>query len=148
MAKGRIGLDIGSTAVRAVELGGDRPDRRPPSQVALPAGAVENGEVRDPGAVGDALKKLWSEGGFKGRQVWLGVGNQRVVVREISLPYLPDKELRASLGFQVQEFIPMPVDDAVLDYDPIGEFEQEDRGCSGCSSSRPSGAWSIRSCRP
>jgi type IV pilus assembly protein PilM len=35
--------------------------------------------------------------------------------------------LRASLGFQVQEFIPMPVDDAVLDYDPIGEFEQDDR---------------------
>jgi type IV pilus assembly protein PilM len=50
-----------------------------------------------------------------------------VVVREISLPYLPEKELRASLGFQVQEFIPMPVEDAVLDYHEIGEFDQEDR---------------------
>jgi type IV pilus assembly protein PilM len=59
--------------------------------------------------------------------VWLGVGNQRVVVREISLPYLPEKDLRASLGFQVQEFIPMPVEEAVLDFDPIGEFEQDDR---------------------
>jgi type IV pilus assembly protein PilM len=59
--------------------------------------------------------------------VWLGVGNQRVVVREISLPYLPENELRQSLGFQVQEFIPMPVDDAVLDYNVIGEFEQDDR---------------------
>ena len=127
MAKGRIGLDIGSTAVRAVELVGTPLTVVRASQVALPPGAVESGEVRDPGAVSDALKKLWSEGGFKGRQVWLGVGNQRVVVREISLPYLPDKELRSSLGFQVQEFIPMPVDDAVLDYDPIGEFEQEDR---------------------
>jgi type IV pilus assembly protein PilM len=97
------------------------------SQVALPPGAVESGEVRDPAAVSDALGKLWSEGGFKGRQVWLGVGNQRVVVREISLPYLPEKELRSSLGFQVQEFIPMPVDDAVLDYHTIGEFEQDDR---------------------
>jgi type IV pilus assembly protein PilM len=48
-------------------------------------------------------------------------------VREIALPYLPEKELRASLGFQVQEFIPMSVDEAVLDYDPIGEFEQDDR---------------------
>ena len=57
----------------------------------------------------------------------MGVGNQRVVVREIALPFLPEKELRASLGFQVQEFIPMPVDDAVLDYDRIGEFEQEGR---------------------
>ena len=57
----------------------------------------------------------------------MGVGNQRVVVREIALPYMPEKELRASLGFQVQEFIPMPVDEAVLDYDPLGEFEQDGR---------------------
>ena len=127
MAKGRIGLDIGSTAVRAVELVGAPLAVVRASQVALPPGAVESGEVRDPAAVSEALRRLWSEGGFKGREVWLGVGNQRVVVREIALPYLPEKELRASLGFQVQEFIPMPVEDAVLDYDPIGEFEQEDR---------------------
>jgi type IV pilus assembly protein PilM len=127
MAKSRIGLDIGSTAVRAVELMGSPLAVVRASQVALPPGAVESGEVRDPAVVSEALKKLWSEGGFKGRQVWLGVGNQRVVVREISLPYLPENELRQSLGFQVQEFIPMPVDDAVLDYNVIGEFEQEDR---------------------
>jgi type IV pilus assembly protein PilM len=48
-------------------------------------------------------------------------------VREIAIPWLPEKELRASLGFQVQEFIPMSVDEAVLDYDPVGEFEQDDR---------------------
>jgi type IV pilus assembly protein PilM len=127
MARGRIGLDIGSTAVRAVELVGSPASVVRASQIALPPGAVESGEVRDPTAVAEALRRLWEEGGFKGRQVWLGVGNQRVVVREISLPYLPEKELRSSLGFQVQEFIPMPVEEAVLDYHPVGEFEQEDR---------------------
>ncbi len=75
----------------------------------------------------EALKELWQRGGFKGRRVYMGVGNQRVVVREIALPYLPEKELRASLGFQVQEFIPMAVDEAVIDFDPLGEFEQDDR---------------------
>jgi type IV pilus assembly protein PilM len=59
--------------------------------------------------------------------VLLGAGNQRIVVREVTLPSLPPKELKESLGFQVQEFIPMPVDEAVLDYDPIGEFEQDGR---------------------
>ena len=128
MAKGRIGLDIGSTAVRAVEIGaGDPPTVVKAAQVPLPAGAVENAEVKDPEVVTDALRELWERGGFKGRRVNMGVGNQRVVVREIALPYLPEKELRASLGFQVQEFIPMAVEDAVLDYDPIGEFEQNDR---------------------
>jgi type IV pilus assembly protein PilM len=128
MARGRIGLDIGSTAVRAAELtSGATPSVIRAAQVPLAAGAVENGEVREPEIVTDALRQLWQQGGFKGRQVYLGVGNQRVVVREIALPYLPEKELRQSLGFQVQEFIPMSVDEAVLDYDPIGEFEQEDR---------------------
>lgn len=128
MAKGRIGLDIGSTAVRAVELsGGERPTVVHAAQVALPGGAVENGEVRDPAAVAQALRELWERGGFKQKRVYMGVGNQRVVVREIALPYLPEKELKASLGFQVQEFIPMPVDDAVLDYDTVGEFEQDGR---------------------
>ncbi|MDH5225263.1 MAG: type IV pilus assembly protein PilM [Actinomycetota bacterium] len=128
MAKGRIGLDIGSTAVRAVELtGSDPPTVVKAAQVPLPAGAVENGEVKDPEVVTEALRELWERGGFKAKRVYMGVGNQRVVVREIALPYLPEKELRASLGFQVQEFIPMAVDEAVLDYDPIGEFDQDDR---------------------
>jgi len=128
MAKGRIGLDIGSTAVRAAELSaGAQPTVVRAAQRPLPAGAVENGEVRDPGAVSQALRDLWKDGGFSSGQAWLGVGNQRVVVREIALPFLPEKELKASLSLQVQEFIPMPVDEAVLDYDPIGEFEQDDR---------------------
>jgi type IV pilus assembly protein PilM len=128
MAKVRIGLDIGSTAVRAVELtGGDSPAVVRAAQAPLAPGAVENGEVRDPHAVAEGIKELWHRGKFKGRQVYVGVGNQRVVVREIALPWLPEKEMRASLGFQVQELIPMPVDEAVLDYDVIEEFQQDDR---------------------
>jgi type IV pilus assembly protein PilM len=128
VAKTRIGVDIGSTAVRAAEVvPGDQAVLVRAAQVPLPPGAVENGEVRRPEVVGDALRELWSRGRFKARQVLLGVGNQRVVVREIALPWLPDKELRSSLSFQVQEFIPMSVDEAVLDYDPIGEIQQEGR---------------------
>jgi type IV pilus assembly protein PilM len=129
VAKVRVGLDIGSTAVRAAEMsiGSDLPTVLRAAQVALPAGAVELGEVRQPDVVADALKELWGRGGFKSREVLLGAGNQRIVVREVTLPSLPPKELKESLGFQVQEFIPMPVDEAVLDYDPIGEFEQDGR---------------------
>ena len=128
MPKTRIGLDIGSTAVRAAELTeGSPPSVLRAAQVPLPPGAVENGEVRDVEAVSEALRELWSRGGFKSRKVWMGVGNQRVVVREIALPAMPEKELRSSLGFQVQEFIPMPVDEAVLDYHLIEEIEIEGR---------------------
>ena len=95
----RIGLDIGSTAVRAAEVrtGGDIPVLVRAAQVPLPAGAVESGEVRDPEAVGEALKQLWHRGGFRSRQAEMGVGNQRVVVREVTLPALPEKEMRDRL---------------------------------------------------
>lgn len=128
MPKTRIGLDVGSTAVRAAELAeGSPPTVVRAAQVPLPAGAVENGEVRDTEAVSEGLRELWTRGGFKSRKVWMGVGNQRVVVREIALPTMPEKELRQSLGFQVQEFIPMPVDEAVLDYHLIEELEVDGR---------------------
>ncbi len=39
-----------------------------------------------------------------------------------SCPGCPDGEFRASLAFQVQDFIPMPVDQAILDYHPLEEF--------------------------
>src|SRR6266540_3342973 len=117
MAKTLIGLDIGSTAVRAAEVAtGDVPVLSRAAQVPLPSGAVENGEVRQPQVVAEALKELWGRSRIRGRQVRIGVGNQRVVVREIALPWLP-----------VQEFIPISVDEAVLDFDPLGEFELEGR---------------------
>ena len=106
---------------------GDVPVVLRAAQVPLAPGAVEAGEVRQPEVVADALRELWSKAGVKGKQVYLGVGNQRVVVREIALPWLPPKELRDSLGFQVQEFIPMSVDEAVLDFDPLGEMDQGGR---------------------
>ena len=128
MARSRVGLDIGSTAVGVAEVAaGDVPVLRRAAQVPLAPGAVENGEIREPDAVAEALKELWGRSGVKSKQVQLGVGNQRVVVREIALPWLPEKEMRATLGFQVQEFIPMSVEEAVLDYDALGELEQEGR---------------------
>lgn len=126
MARGRIGLDVGSTAVRAAEVSaGDPPALLRAAQVPLPQGAVESGEVRNPEAVAQAIRDLWQRGGIKAKQVTMGVANQRVVVREVTVPALPAKELRQSLPFQVQDLIPIPVDDAVLDFDVLDELEQE-----------------------
>jgi type IV pilus assembly protein PilM len=128
VARTRIGVDVGSTAVRVAEVAaGDIPVVVRAAQVPLPPGVVEAGEIRQPEAVAEALRELWSKSGVKSKQVYLGVGNQRVVVREVALPWLPEKELRDTLGFQVQEFIPMASDEAVLDFDPLGEMDQGGR---------------------
>ncbi|HEY3212902.1 MAG TPA: type IV pilus assembly protein PilM [Actinomycetota bacterium] len=128
MPRTRLGVDVGSTAVRVAEVAaGDIPVIVRAAQVPLPPGVVEAGEVRQPEVVAEALRELWSKAGVKSKQVHLGVGNQRVVVRELALPWLPEKELRDTLGFQVQEFIPMASDEAVLDFDPLGEMDQGGR---------------------
>ena len=128
MPRTRIGVDVGSTAVRVAEVAaGEVPVIVRAAQVPLPPGVVEAGEVRQPEVVAEALRELWSKAGVKSKQVHLGVGNQRVVVRELALPWLPEKELRDTLGFQVQEFIPMASDEAVLDFDPLGEMDQGGR---------------------
>ncbi len=129
MARVRIGLDIGATAVRAAELSvrGYPPALVRAAQVPLPTGAVSGGEVRDKDAVVAAVQDLWRTGKFRSKEVVLGVANQRVVVREVSVPWLEPKELRQSLPYQVQEYVPIPLEEAVLDFHILEEFEQEAR---------------------
>lgn len=116
-----IGLDVGTHAVRAVELslGRGRPTVRRMAQVTLPPGVVVGGEVVEPTTVSAALRRLWREGGFKDRSVVVGVANSRVVARMADLPTVPDSELRSSLRYQVQDLIPIPLDEAVLDFQVI-----------------------------
>lgn len=125
-----VGVDIGTSGVRAAELsagrGGFVLERF--GQVALPIGAVRDGEVVDVDTVSAALKQLWSSARFSTKKVVLGVANQRVIVRQVDLPWLPPSEMRQSLAFQVQDYIPIPVDQAVLDFHPLEEFTNEAGG--------------------
>jgi type IV pilus assembly protein PilM len=125
-----IGLDIGSSSVRAVELSfgksGATVERF--GQVALPTGAVSDGEVVDAEAVASALKSLWSQAKFSSKRVMLGVANQRVIVRQVDLPWLPEAELRSSLPHLVSDLVHMPVEEAVLDFVTIETVEEADGG--------------------
>jgi type IV pilus assembly protein PilM len=116
-----IGLDIGSFAVRAAEVGhdGGRPTLHRFAQVTLPPGAVSDGEVVDAAVVTAALRRLWSDGGFSSRRVVVGVSSQRVIVRQADVTAMTEPELRSALNFEAQELIPIPVDEAVLDFQVI-----------------------------
>ncbi|HEX3824347.1 MAG TPA: type IV pilus assembly protein PilM [Mycobacteriales bacterium] len=122
-----VGLDIGTSGVRAAELafGKGPATLQRFGQVALPVGAVRDGEVADPQLVADAIKHLWSTAKFTTKRVVLGVANQKVIVRQVDLPWMPADELRKSLALQVQDFIPIPVEQAILDYHPIEEITSD-----------------------
>ncbi len=119
-----VGLDIGTSGVRAAELslGRGAPKLERFGQVAVPSGAVIDGEVVDVELVAAALKKLWSEVKFGTKRVALGVANQKVVVRQADVAWMEYEELRKALSYQVADLIPMPVEQAILDFHPLEEF--------------------------
>ncbi len=122
-----VGLDIGTSGVRAAELSLGRAGARLEKfgQVAIPVGAVRDGEVVDVDLVAAALRRLWSDVKFSTKRVALGVANQKVVVRQVDLPWMEHAELRKSLAFQVADLIPMPIEQAVLDFHQIEELVGE-----------------------
>jgi len=122
-----IGLDIGTSGVRAAELsfGKHGIALQKFGQVALPDGAVRDGEVIAPDIVAGAIKQLWEHTKFGDKKVIVGVANQKVIVRQVDLPWQPEAELRENLAYQVQDTIPMPVEHAVLDFYAMEEVVGE-----------------------
>ncbi|CAB4922653.1 unannotated protein [freshwater metagenome] len=92
----------------------------------LAAGIVREGEVADVPALSAALRELYEQAPHLDRRVRVGVSNQKVVVRTLELPPLDDpKELAAAVAFQAQDVIPMPLDQAVLDWAVLDVVETE-----------------------
>ncbi|HET7509476.1 MAG TPA: type IV pilus assembly protein PilM [Solirubrobacterales bacterium] len=122
-----VGLDIEAGSIAATELSVNGTVAVKSAAVApLPPGAFGEGEVVDPDVLAAGLKSLFSTHKLS-KQVRLGVGNQRIVVRTLRLPAIEDpKQLDAAVRFQAQEQMPMPLDEAVLEYHVVGGVPGED----------------------
>jgi type IV pilus assembly protein PilM len=119
---GTIGLDIDRGAIKAVQLAtsGGAYTLRHVGYHRLPPGVIAGGEVADPEQLAAEIKEFWSAHSFKGRSVILGVANQRVIVRLLNFPHMPEEDLKSAIGFEAQDHIPMSLDEAVLDYVVLG----------------------------
>lgn len=115
---GAVGLDLDGTFVAAVRASDDGVALA--ASTDLEPGVMGEGEVRDPDALAAALRDFFKRHALPGR-VHLGVSNQEIVVRQMELPRIEDqKQLMAAIRFQAAETIPMPLDEAILDYQVIG----------------------------
>lgn len=128
MASTAVGVDIGTRTITVAEVksSGSQTQVTNFGGVELPPDLVREGEILDVAAVAASLKELLATAKVRSKKVWLGVANQRVVVRQIDLPFMEEAELRASLRYQVQEHIPIPVEEAELDVHIVEEFVAED----------------------
>lgn len=122
MAKTIVGLEITEEGVRAAEVTvGRSPSLIAWGSVPLPPGAAKDSEIFDQDAVVLALRQLWSRAGIKSRNVTLGIGSRRILVREYTTQAMKPELLKQALPFQVQDLLPVPADQAVLDFYPIAQ---------------------------
>jgi type IV pilus assembly protein PilM len=124
MAQLVVGLDIGTSAVRAAELD---LSHTPPvlvtyGQVGLPPDCLSNGEIKDGPAVTEAITKLWQNGKFSSSSVIVGIAGLRAITREIDLPFVPDNEVDSAVRFQSEEVIPFPPDQTILSSQVLSDY--------------------------
>jgi type IV pilus assembly protein PilM len=116
--KSVVGLDIGSSAVKAVEL---KPTAKEFRVVAfgiepVPADAIVDGSIIDATAVANSIKRLFEKSSFKGKEVCASLSGSAVIVKKITLPVMTESELGESIYWEAEQYIPFDIQDVNLDY--------------------------------
>jgi type IV pilus assembly protein PilM len=122
--KGLVGVDIGSSAVKAVEMkvggkGGEEFQLLNIGLEPLPPEAIVDGAIMDSGAVIDAITNLFQDNRIKTMDVATGVSGNAVIVKKISLPQMSDEELAESIHWEAEQYIPFDIQDVSLDYEVV-----------------------------
>ena len=124
--KAVVGLDVEAGSIAATEVTTNgKTEVGSFGLMPLPPGIFREGEVTDPDTLGEAFKELFSKNKLS-RNVRVGIASQRVAVRTLRLPLIEDRdELETAVRFQAQDHIPMPLDQAVLDWQVVGHATGE-----------------------
>ncbi len=122
--KGLVGLDIGSSAIKVVELkaggkGGAEYQLTNIGIEPLPPEAIVDGAIMDSGAVIDGIQRLFAAQKIKTPDVCTGVSGNAVIVKKISLPQMSTEELSESIHWEAEQYIPFDIQDVSIDYEVI-----------------------------
>src|SRR5207237_10065830 len=125
-----VGLKIGATHIAAARVDNNGAARL--VQVAeepLGAGIVVGGEIREPDELAAALKAFFKKHKLPRSGVRLGLASNRIGLRIFDLPGIEDpRQLTNAIRFRAQETLPIPLEDAVLDYRILREDADETGG--------------------
>jgi type IV pilus assembly protein PilM len=127
-AKRLVGLKIGASQIAAAQVvNNGAPELVEVFREPLEPGLVVSGEIRDPEALGVALKRLFELHKLPKRGVRLGLSNNRIGVRIFEIEGVDDaQQLDNAIRFRAEEVLPIPLDQAVLDYVVLQEDVRED----------------------
>jgi type IV pilus assembly protein PilM len=126
-AKRITGLKVGASQLAAARVANNgSAELLQTARTPLEPGVVVGGELRDPDALAEALKEFFAANNLPKKGVRLGIANNRIGVRTFEIAGVDDeKQLTNAIRFRAQEALPIPIDEAVLDYQVLGDGTDE-----------------------
>jgi type IV pilus assembly protein PilM len=118
-----FGLDIGSTAVKVVQVRQAGPSYEVVrcAAVALPAGAVAEGAILDPDATVEAVRAAVDRAGIAGGEATVGICGRELIIKRLQIVEVPLKELADAVRIEAEHQIPFASDEVVLDYHLVAQ---------------------------
>ncbi len=120
--KNVIGLDIGSSSIKLVELSEGKTGYRLQSLgiSPLPPEAIVDGALMDSVTVIDAIKELIKSAKTRTKDVVTSVSGHSVIVKKVTLPFMSKAELEESIKWEAERYIPFDINDVNLDFQILG----------------------------
>ena len=127
-SKSVVGLDIGSSAVKAVELKAVGKGYKVVAFAieSVPPDSIVDGAIIDGAAVADAIRRVIENKAFKTKEVAASLSGNAVIVKKINLPVMTETELAESIYWEAEQYIPFDIQDVNLDYQILNAGTSEE----------------------
>ena len=122
-SKSTIGLDIGSSLVKVVEIDHSRsqPVVCKLGVVPLPPEAIVDGEVMDRLLVVDAIRECAAQAGLRGGDVVTAVSGRALIVKKVLMDKMDKADAREAIFWEAEQHVPFDIEDVSLDFQILDE---------------------------
>lgn len=113
-----VALDIGGHTVKVAQLKKARKGYELLNfgMIPLPPDSVVDGEVENPAALAEAIRRLIKSEKIKSKEAVIGISGQSVIIKKISVPLMTEEELNEMIREEAEQYIPFDIDEVNLDF--------------------------------
>jgi len=127
-SKNIVGLDVGTSNVKIVQVkqNGNQWQLMALGMVEIPKESLENkNQEVQRAATAEAIKRVFKESGIKVKRVVTSLSGDSVIIRYVKMPFMTADELRGSIAKEAEQYIPLNIDQVVLDFQILGEIQED-----------------------
>ena len=120
-----FGLDIGSSAVKVVQLreSGNTYRLAALGAASLPPDVIADGTIKDPPTVVDAIRSAVAKAGVKATDTAIAICGRELIIKKVQIPQVPAKEVHDVVQLEAEHHIPFAIEEVFLDYHSVGQHD-------------------------